>query len=66
MILRKIIDNIEHYADILAIPFFILASYYFINKPNKTLIEQLLTLFVVVGTIADILFTIKFTYRKRS
>lgn len=65
MYLRKIIDNIEHYADILAIPFFILASYYFITKPNKSIIEQLLTLFVVVGTIADILFTIKFTYMTR-
>jgi hypothetical protein len=65
MYLQKIIDNIEHYADILAIPFFILASYYFITKPNKSIIEQLLTLFVVVGAIADILFTIKFTYRNR-
>jgi hypothetical protein len=65
MFLHKIIDNIEHYADILAIPFFILASYYFINKPRKSIIEKLLTLFVVVGTIADILFTIKFTYMMR-
>lgn len=65
MYLRKIIDNIEHYADILAIPFFILASYYFITKPNKSIIEQLLTLFVVVGAIADIAFTIKFTYRNK-
>jgi hypothetical protein len=65
MYLRKIIDNIEHYADILAIPFFILASYYFINKPHKSIIEQILTLFVVVGALADILFTIKFTYMKR-
>ncbi len=65
MYLRKIIDNIEHYADILAIPFFILASYYFITKPNKTIIEQLLTLFVIVGAIADIVFTLKFTYKNR-
>jgi len=65
MYLRKLIDNIEHYADILAIPFFILASYYFITKPKKSIIEQLLTLFVVVGAIADILFTIKFTYMQK-
>ena len=55
-----ILQHIEHYADILAIPFFLLASYYFISKRNKTPIEYLLTIFVIVGTIADTLFTLKF------
>ena len=52
--------NIENYADILAIPFFILLSYYFIVKKNKTIFEYILTLFVVIGTLADIYFTFRF------
>ena len=54
------IKNIEHYGDILAIPFFIMLSYYFINKKEKTLFEYILMLFGIIGTIADIYFTSRF------
>jgi hypothetical protein len=54
------IKNIEHYGDILAIPFFIMLSYYFINKKEKTLFEYILMLFSIIGAIADIYFTSRF------
>ena len=54
------IKNIENYGDILAIPFFIMLSYYFIIKNNKTIFEYLLMAFAIIGSIADIYFTFKF------
>ncbi len=54
------IKNIENYGDILAIPFFILLSYYFITKKNKTTLEYFLTAFALTGSVADIYFTYKF------
>jgi len=54
------INNLVHYGDILAIPFFILLSIYFYRKKNKNILEYVLLIFSVVGTIADILFTSQF------
>jgi hypothetical protein len=54
------IYNLDHYGDILAIPFFILSSYYFYKKKNRTIIEYFLLLFSIIGTIADIIFTLNF------
>jgi hypothetical protein len=54
------IKDLDHYGDIFAIPFFILSSIYFYNIKKKKLIEYILLLFSVVGTIADIIFTIYF------
>lgn len=53
--------NINYFitiADILAIPFFILLSYYFYFKKNKTFIEYILFLFSLSGLIIDTYFTI--------
>jgi len=52
------IEILDHYGDILAIPFFILLSYYFYKRKNKTNLEYLLMLFSIGGAIADIVFTI--------
>lgn len=54
------INNLVHYGDILAIPFFILLSIYFYRKKNKNILEYVLLIFSVVGTFADILFTSQF------
>ncbi len=54
------INNLVHYGDILAIPFFILLSIYFYRKKNKNILEYILLIFSVVGTVADILFTSQF------
>ena len=52
--------NLSHYADLLAIPFFILSSIYFYQIENKTPLEYMLFLFSVLGALADIFFTVEF------
>ena len=52
--------NIIHYGDLIAVPFFILMIYYFINKKNRTIIENLLLMFSIGGFIADLYFSYKF------
>ncbi len=54
------IKNIANYGDILAIPMFLLAIYYFYKIKNKTVIEYILLIFSICGFIADILFTVMF------
>jgi hypothetical protein len=50
------IENLGHYGDILAIPFFLLTFLYFYNLEEKTPFEILLMLFALSGFILDILF----------
>ena len=58
--MNKNFENISHYGDIIAIPFFALLIYYFISIECKTPIEYTLLLFSTVGFILDIFFTISF------
>jgi len=53
-------NNISHYGDILAIPFFVLLSYYFYNINNKNPLEYILLWFSVSGFVLDILYTYLF------
>jgi undecaprenyl pyrophosphate phosphatase UppP len=53
-------ENMVHYGDVLAVPMFFIASIYFIQKKNKTLLENILTLFVIIGFLADFIFTYNF------
>jgi hypothetical protein len=53
-------QNISHIGDLIAIPFFCLLIYYFYNKREKTIIENILFLFSIGGLIADLLFTFFF------
>lgn len=46
-----------HYGDILAIPFFILSIYYFIQIEHKTQLEYIITAFLSICLLGDILFT---------
>ena len=46
-----------HYGDILAIPFFILSLYYFYLIENKTWLEIVITVFLIICLFGDILFT---------
>ena len=39
--MKYIINNLSHYADILAIPLFALLSIYFYNIENKTILENI-------------------------
>ncbi len=58
MVLKE--SNIVHYGDILAVPFFGLSVKYFYDKENKTNIEKLLLIFVIIGFIFDLYFSYKF------
>ena len=49
--------NLVHYADILAIPFFLLLFIYFYKKENRTPVENLLLLFAITGLACDTYFT---------
>lgn len=53
-------NNLSHYGDILAIPFFALLAFYFYNKEQKTSIEYILFIFSLLGFILDIVYTIIF------
>jgi hypothetical protein len=55
-------SNLSNYADLLAIPFFILLVIYFYKKKNRTNIENILFLFAIAGLILDILFSFIFLY----
>ena len=56
------IENLNHYGDILAIPFFGLLTYYFYIIENKTQLEYLLFLFCISGLLLDILYTYIYVY----
>ena len=51
-------DKLSHIGDIFAIPLFLLSTIYFLNIPNKNVIEYILLLFSFGGFILDIIFTL--------
>ena len=57
------ISNLNHYGDILAIPFFGLLIYYFYTIENKTPLEYILFLFSISGFILDIVYTYIYIYK---
>ena len=58
------INNISHYGDILAIPFFGLLTFYFYNIQNKSVLEYILFLFCISGLVLDTIYTYIFFYIK--
>ena len=56
------IENLNHYGDILAVPFFALLSYYFYRIENKTVFEYVLFLFSISGCVLDMLYTYIYVY----
>ena len=62
---NKFINNVSHYGDILAIPFFGVLTIYFYNIKDKTLLEYLLLLFSLAGFILDSFFTYLFFDKKK-
>ena len=57
---KLLTNNLAHYGDMLAIPFFAITFYYFYQIEEKTTLEMLLTLFIGITLVADILFTVIF------
>jgi hypothetical protein len=59
-------ENLSHYGDILAIPFFALLSFYFYNIEEKSPLEYLLFAFSLSGFILDIFYTHLFLRKKNA
>jgi hypothetical protein len=53
-------NTLAHYGDMLAIPFFLITLIYFYQRENKTLLENLLMIFIFICLLADIAFTFLF------
>lgn len=53
-------ENLSHYGDIIAIPFFGLLVYYFYSKAHRSAFENILLIFSIGGFVLDILYTIEF------
>jgi hypothetical protein len=56
----NITQNLSHYGDILAIPFFGLLVLYFYGIDNKTPMEYMLLVFSATGFVLDIFYTYLF------
>ena len=55
-------NKISHYGDIIAIPFFLLLTIYFLRIKRKTLLEYILLIFSISGFVLDIIYTIIYFY----
>lgn len=55
-------SHLSNYADLLAIPFFLLLVVYFYKKKNRTDFENILFLFAIFGLVLDIIFSYIFLY----
>jgi len=55
-------NNLSHYGDILAIPFFALLSFYFYKIEHKTNLEHILFYFSLAGFVLDIYYTYLFLF----
>ncbi len=58
----KLNNNLAHYGDLLAIPFFLITFIYFYQLKNKTPLEYCLMLFMFITLNADILFSFIYFY----
>jgi hypothetical protein len=58
--------NLCHIGDMVAIPFFIVSTYYFYNIENKNNIENVLFFFSISGLVFDILYTFIFILNYRA
>jgi hypothetical protein len=59
-------DKLINIADIVAIPVFLLLVIYFFKKKNKTVLEYVLLIFVSLGFVIDVMFTIYFLFFKKT
>lgn len=50
-------NELSHYGDVLAVPFFGMCTYYFYNIKRKNMLEYILLIFSVLGFVLDILYT---------
>ncbi len=58
------LNNLAHYGDIMAIPFFIITLIYFYRIEYKTLVEYIIMTFIFICLIGYIIFTYIFIKSK--
>jgi hypothetical protein len=58
--MKQMMQNISHYGDMIAIPFFALLAIYFYMIDEKTPIEYILMVFGISGFFLDIFYTYLF------
>ncbi len=56
----KFSNNLAHYGDIMAIPFFLIILLYFYRIEHKTILENIIMYFILICLLGDILFTLIF------
>jgi hypothetical protein len=59
-------NNLAHYGDFLAVPCFLITFIYFYQLTNKTLLENLLMIFIFITLICDIFFSVIFLNSRHS
>ena len=59
------INDISHYGDVLAIPFFGLLILYFYKIEERNIMENILLFFSISGFVLDILYSIIFFSRSK-
>jgi len=52
------LKNVSHYGNILAIPMFMIGIIYFYLLEGRTILENMLFVFLILGFFADIMFTL--------
>ena len=62
---KSFIQNLSHWGDVAAIPFFALLVYYFSMIEIKTPLENILMLFCLSAFILDVYFTAQFFRKQR-
>jgi len=60
------IELIQDYADLLAVPFFGLLIFYFITKKNRNIMENILLLFACIGFLFDLSMIVKIVLKTKS
>tara|TARA_Y100000591_G_scaffold66045_2_gene54648 strand:+ start:17181 stop:17378 length:198 start_codon:yes stop_codon:yes gene_type:complete len=61
--MNYILDNLCHYADFLAIPYFLLLTIYFLRIKDKSIIEYILLSFSISGLVFDTIFSGMYCYK---
>jgi hypothetical protein len=63
--MNKVLKDLPHIGDIFALPGFFFLIIYFLQIEDRTILENLLLLFSIIGFLADILFTYMYLFFKK-
>ena len=63
--MKKFFEEISHYAVIIAIPFWVIAYWYFLDIDERTPTENILLIFTGLGLVMNILFSFIWVFRSK-